>query len=474
MNSHQFKEAVFIFISALLGVCLWFAINYSIYLLPWQWDVTRTKQHSLSAQTIAVIKNLNQDVKVTAFYAGIPPKYLEDLFKEYTKVSHGKIVTQIIDPIEQIGYAAQFGNVINVKERKVFVTSGQQKKEIYFTEAPLSQEQLTNAIMRVHQDKRYVYFLTGHGEFNIESKADQGLSTLSQMLDSNNFESRNLMLAVTKEIPKDCSLLIIAGPTNDLTKQESQSVEDYLKKGGRALFLVENIIVTTPDKPLTAEQVDKNPSLNEILNQWGLDVKSDVVVDLISHAGQDVGSPATKNYGKHKSITQGLDYTFYVRPRSISSLKEYRPTIKQAPVVLTSSKKESWAETDRTLQVHFDAGKDTPGPVAIAYVVFEEKQKGDLADTRLGVFTDADFLSNIYIHQYSNAQMGLNMINWLAETDYKVFVDQQQITVERLDLTSQQKHSVALILFLMPVFIGLGAVIVWVKQLFFYLGGKNE
>ncbi|MBF0571778.1 MAG: Gldg family protein [Candidatus Omnitrophica bacterium] len=460
----QFKKAAVVFLCVLVSCCLWFGINYFTYLLPWQWDVTRAKQHTLSAGTIDVVKNLNRDVKVTAFYAGIPPKYLEDLFKEYTKVSHGKISTEIIDPIKEIGYAAQFGNVINVKEHKVFVSSGGQQKEIYFTDSPLSQEQLTNAIVRVNQSKRRVYFLTGHGELNIESKDDQGLNILARLLDSNNFESRSLMLAVAREIPKDCSVLIIAGPKNDLTKQEDEIIENYLEKGGRALFLVENVIVTTPDKTLTPEELGKNPSLNEILNQWGLNVESDVVVDLASHAGEDVGSPATKNYGQNQVITEGLDYTFYVRPRSITVLKDYRSTIKLAPLVLTASKKESWGESDRTLRVHFDENKDIPGPVAIAYLAFKAKEKGDRADTRLVVFTDADFLSNVYIHYYSNAQMGLKVINWLAETDYKVFVDQEKIKVERLDLTSKQKYIIAIVLFLMPVFIALAGIIVWLKS----------
>ncbi len=452
------------FVCVVVSFGLWLGINYFTYLIPGQWDVTRAKQHTLKAGTISTLNNLTQDVKVSALMAGIPPKYLEDLFKEYTKASRGKITTEIIDPIQQIGYAAQFGNVINAKERKVFVTSGQQKKEIYFTDAPLSQEQLNNAISQVNQDRRYVYFLTGHGELNIESKDDKGLEKLARLMDSNNFESKSLMLGITKEIPKDCALLIIAGPQNDLTKQENEIIEAYLENGGHALFLIENVIVTTPDKPLTPEEFNKNPSVNEILNSWGLNVESDVVVDLASHAGDDVGSPATKNYVKHPALTQGLDYTFYVRPRTISVIKEHRPTIQLAPIVLTASKKESWGESNRTLNVHFDEIEDRPGPVAIAYVVFEKKEKGDFSDTRLIVFTDADFLSNAYINQYSNSQMGLNMINWLTETDYKVFVDQENLKVERLDLTSQQKRSIALILLLIPILIALAGIIVWVKS----------
>lgn len=458
------KRILIIIVCFAVSFGFWFGINYFVYSLPWQWDVTRAQQHTLLPQTIANIKDLKQDIKISALYAGIPPKYLEDLFKEYTKISQGKIATEIIDPIQQIGYAAQFGNVINVKEHKVFVTSGAQKKEVYFTDQVLTQEMLTNAIIRVNQDRRFIYFLTGHGEYQIDSREDQGLNDFVRSLDSNNFESKSLLLAVTQEIPKDCSVLIIAGPKNLLTPKENKMIQEYLKRGGRALLLVENVIVTTPDKPLALHELDKNASLNEILNDWGLNVSSDVVVDLVNYTGQDVGSPATRNYGKHSALTEGLDYSFYVRPRSIMVLKNNRTSLKLAPIVKTASSKESWGESDRTLNVHFDQGQDIPGPVPIAYAVLEEKENDEQADTRLIVFTDADFLSNAYFNQYSNAQMGLNVINWLAETDYKVFVDQAQITVERLDLTRGQKRGIAIILLLMPICIALAGIFVWIKK----------
>ena len=460
----QFKKIVFVVTSVVCCCGLWLGINYFAYKLPWQWDVTREKQHTLSMSTVDLVKNMDKEVKLTALFVGDAPKYLEDLFKEYTKTSHGKVTGEIVDPVEQISYAAQFGNVINAQEHKVIIVSGKQRREVDFTKTSLSEEQLTNAILRVMRPMGYAYFLTGHGELNIENKEGQGLSILAQLLDSNNFSSKDLMLGVARKVPLDCSVLIIAGPKSNLTKQEDQLIKEYLKKGGRVLFLVENVIVTTLDKPLRSEELHMNPSMNEILNDWGINVEEDVVVDLANHVGEDVGSPATKNYIKHKAITEGLDYTFYVRPRSISVLNDRRSTIKLAPIVLTASSKEkSWGETNRMLQVHYDEGVDTPGPVPIAYAAWEGKQQDGLSDMRLIVFTDADFLSNEYIEQYNNAKMGLNVINWLAETDYKVLVHQKNIKVERLDLTSKQKRIVASILFLMPVFIAFVGMVVWMK-----------
>ena len=198
------------------------------------------------------------------------------------------------------------------------------------------------------------------------------------------------------------------------------------------------------------------------------------MVDVTNHIGDDVGSPATKNHGRHKALTEGLDYTLYVCPRSIRVLPQRRASIKHAVIVSRASTKNSRAETNRTLDIPFDPKTDTAGPVPFSYVVIEEKdaalQSNQSSDTRLKVFTDAEFLSNVYINQYSNAQMGLNLVNWLAVSDYKTFVSTKEIRVERLDLTSQQKRLVIVIvivikiLFFLPILFFISGLVVLMKK----------
>lgn len=485
-NTSQWKRTAIVF-SIIISSMVF--IGVSIYVansLNFRWDVTQNNQHTLSKNTTEFISTLNKKVELTALYVGLPPKYLQDLFKEYERVSAGLITTQIIDPIENIAYAAKFGNVLNGSERKVIVQSGlnsdNNRQDIDFTDAPLTQEQLTHTIARASRAPRQVYFLNGHGEYLLSNPNNVGLTTFKQLLTDNNIESKPLMLGITQAIPDDCDVLIIAGPRTELTEKEEALIVNYLTLGGDALFLIEHTQVTTPDKPLTAAQQKQNPSLNSIINQWGLNVQSDIVVDLTNHIGDDVGSPATKNYQKHKAITQGLDYTFYVRPRSIRVLDQRRPTIKLAAIASTTSTDKSWAETNRTLKIQFDQGLDTLGPVPISYVVLEEhpeknstlnnktqesnSQSIDInnrSNTRIIVFTDADFLTNVYINQYSNAQMGVNIVNWLAELDYQVVLDSNKIKVERLDLTSKQKRQVVVVLFLLPFFFAIAGIVVWLR-----------
>jgi ABC-type uncharacterized transport system involved in gliding motility auxiliary subunit len=429
-----------------------------------RWDVTKARQHTLTGNTKELVGNLFQKIRMTAFYTGMAPKYLEDLLNEYQRLSHGKIKTEIIDPIVQIGYASQFGSTISSKEQKVIVQSGNEKREVDFTGRVLTEEQLTNAIVRVTRKVRRAYFLTGHNEYNIDEEGDAGLKAFDAILATNHVISKRVMLGIEGDIPGDCDVLVIAGPQSQFTEEEDRIINDYLLKGGDALILIENIVVTTPDKPLTEEEENRNPSLNSILNNWGINVADDIVVDLSSHASGDVGSPATNNYMAHRSIVNDLDYTFFIRPRSISIKQGRRPTIKLAPVILTASEKNSWGETNRTLQVKFDEGIDRAGPVPFAFAIWEKKEEGEDSDTRIIVITDADFLTNAYIGQYSNARLGVNAINWLTEVDYQVIFDQKDVAVERLDLTSQQKRTVGVMLYLIPLLIATVGIVVWMRQ----------
>lgn len=460
-QKYGFIVLIVVLFSVLLLLLNAVAIQFNV-----RFDMTKLKQHTLTKGTKNLVGRLPKDIRMTVLYGGMVPKYIEDLLAEYERISQGKIKTEIIDPLVDLGYAAQFGSIIKGKERKVVVQADDERRDIDFTEEFLTEELLNNAIIRVTRNKRNACFLTGHQEFSIQEDDNTGLSILDKLLTSNNIFAKEFVLGMVGQVPEDCDVLIIAGAKQHLLEREVDLLQEYLKKGGDALFLIEHTVVTTPDVPLTDEQMKLNPSLNEVLGKWGLRIASDVVVDVASHASGDVGSPATRNYMPHQALIQGLDYTFYIRPRSIAVKSDRPESVKAVPFVLTASKKNSWGEKNRMLDVKFDE-LDRPGPVPISYVLWEpkaDKSEEANSDTRMIVFTDADFMTNAYIGEYSNAQMALNIVNWLTEVDFEVFVSDKKISVERLDLTSQQKRQVAIILFAMPVFIATLGMMVWLRR----------
>ncbi len=449
-------------IVASLSVCL-VCVNYLATKYNQRFDLTKIGQHTLSRTTQDIIGSLNHDVDITIFHVGIPPYYLNDLLGEYERLSNGKIKAKIIDPLVDISYAAQFGNVISGDERKTIVRCGTERRDIEFQDKPLTEEQLTNAIIKVARNKRTIYFLSGHGEYNLDDTSTSGLSTLKNLLENRNFSARNFMIGGKNRIPEDCNTLVIAGPKNPLPKNEDEILKEYLKNGGKALFLIESTPVTTEDKPLSNEEKLKNPALNNLLNPWGIKMGDDIVVDVENYVGADVGCPATRNYPKHKEIVHGLDYTFFIRPRSISMTNEQPKTVKIAPLIFTSSKETSWAETDKFLRVKLDV-EDTPGPITLGTVIWEPKSETKSADTKIIVISDADFASNAFIRKYSNADLVLNALSWLSDIEKTAAIDSKTVSVEQLDLTSRQIRLIVVILMAVPLAIAWVGIIVWWKQ----------
>jgi len=150
----------------------------------------------------------------------------------------------LIDPIVELGKASEFDNVISGSKNKVFVRakgSQGEQRELDFTDEPLSEEQLTNSILRISRKVRNVYFLSGHNEYDIYQEGEGGLTIFRNLLIGNNIVSRSLMLGIVGRIPDDCDVLIVAGPKEHLDKDEIKVINDYLKNGGDALFLIENI-----------------------------------------------------------------------------------------------------------------------------------------------------------------------------------------------------------------------------------------
>jgi len=457
----QFFKKSFQFL-CLLAVVI--GINLLTYRFNARLDLTAAKQHTISNATKTILKNLKQKIKITAFYVGIPPKYLEDLLQEYSRFASGQLDTQIVDPLLQIGLAAQFGNVIDTKEQKVVVETETGRKDISFKDKPLTEEALTNAILNLTQKAKNIYFLAGHGEYSIENTGDQGLSTVRKHLLKNNFLGKSLFLGKEETVPSVCDVLVIPGPKTILTKSEENAIQSYLTNGGRALFLIEATPMGTSEIPLTESANENNPALNTILNRWGLNVEDDLVVDMENHVGSDVGCPATKNYPPPTDITSGLDYTFYVRPRSVSFLKDTPKSLKTAAIIRTASKENSWAETNRSLFIKYDEGIEKKGHIPIAAAVLAPSKNNKGADTKIVVITDADFITNQFIDHYSNAGMFLSAVRWLAETDYVILGKEKNVQVEFLDLTSVQIRMITVILIAIPIIIGVFGVLVWYKS----------
>src|SRR5216683_2672717 len=181
-------------ILVVLGILL--AINYIGSKQNKRWDLTATKQFSLSDQSRNVLTKLDSPLQVLVF-AQEPefPRY-RDKLREYEYVSK-KVTTEYIDPdkkptVAKQNQIQQFGTIVfNYKGRSERVTTD-------------NEQDITNGIIKVVSgQQRKVYFTQGHGEKDTTSAERDGYNAIAAALGRENYAVDKLALAQQGAVPDD-------------------------------------------------------------------------------------------------------------------------------------------------------------------------------------------------------------------------------------------------------------------------------
>ena len=146
-----------------------------------QLDITAARQFTLSDQTVKVIEQVNQPVRITAFFP--EDEFLqraEDLLGRYARQSP-HITVEVIDPLRQRAAAEQAG----IRSYPVAVFElGELREETL----GLSEQDFTSALLKLTRpEQKKVYFLTGHGERDPDGFDQNGYSAVAEALRRENY-----------------------------------------------------------------------------------------------------------------------------------------------------------------------------------------------------------------------------------------------------------------------------------------------
>ncbi|MDZ7343392.1 MAG: GldG family protein [candidate division KSB1 bacterium] len=430
------------------------AVNYLGSRHSWRKDTTAAGQFSLSEQTQKVLKGLQDDLRVTAFYRVEEQERIADQLKEYAAVTP-KFKYEFIDPDKKPDLARRYG--VTAYNTTVISYRGQDEKITTASEADL-----TNAIIKVTRDqKKKIYFTTNHGENAIDSEERDGMSAAEKAIKEKNYEVATVSLLDTAGVPPDCSVLVIAGPQTPFLPPEIEKIKTYLSTGGAVFFLLE---------PNPA------PSFNEILREYGIEAHNDFIVDF-SGIGQLFGAgpdmPVVTSYGSH-AITEkfGNFMTAYPNARSLSVLGD-RPSGVTVQAIATTSP-NSWGETSlqelKSGRVTPDFEVDRRGPLAIAIAASKEVASDSAGanakkNSRVVVFGDADFATNYLFGFQKNGDLFMNALSWLAEEEDLIAIPPKNPEDRRITLTASGSRIILLVsLILLPLASFGAAIAVYVRR----------
>src|SRR5215211_5938867 len=233
-------------------------------------DLTEDKTNTLAPELTRALATLPEKVTATGFFSqASSTESAEQLLSNIKANSNGKFDYQFIDP-DRDPQAARNAGITG--DGKILLEMGDSKEIVAFA----SETEILKGLLRLlNPGSNVVYFLTGHGERDIEQASEASMTRAKSTLENKNYTIKTLNLLAENQIPEDASLLVIAGPLQPISQNEVSLLQDYLANGGS--------LIVMEDPTALTEFGDASDTLADMLKQdWGITFNNDIVIDLNS------------------------------------------------------------------------------------------------------------------------------------------------------------------------------------------------
>ena len=444
----QFQNLVFVTgLLVLMGLLSWLSTRYSF-----DADWTSSGRNTLSIDSRQLLDEMPEPVHITAFATenALVREHIRDLIGRYQRYKPN-VAMKFVNPDAEPDRVRELG--ITLDGELLVAYQGRSEKV-----QSLSEQALTNTLLRIaRQKQRKVSFLSGHGERDPLGQANHDLGKFGQLLEQKGIVLDTLKLAETPEIPTDTNLLVIADPRVTLLPGEIQLVHRYLQSGGNLLWLVE---------PGTLA------GLEPVAEALAIEFLPGTIVDATTQLF-GIDNPAfalIPDYPMHPITREMTSLTLYPQATAldVSVTQEW-----QAEPLLTTLDR-AWTEIGPIRNtIRFDEDSDERmGPLDIGFVFSRAKNKKDAddeedgAEQRVIVIGDSDFLSNAYLGNGGNVELGLNLFNWLNHDDRFIAVTARTANDVNLELGKTAQIIIGFgFLFGIPlVLLAAGAAIWWRRR----------
>ena len=435
--------------SGLFIVLLLALVTFTAYLAQeyrHEYDATAGARNTLAAGTLDTLRQLDGPLNITAFAltkdasGGNLQKALQERMRAYQRAKPDIALT-LVDPREDPKRASAAAIrspnelVIEYKKRIEHLPLGE-----------FNEQNFANALIRLSRTSASVVFwLDGHGERKLDGIANHDLGEFGRQLQLKGYKVTGLNLAIAQEVPRNAALLIVASPQADLQDDEIKKLQRYLDAGGNLLWLID-------PEPLRG--------LESVAEFLGLVLTPGTVVDpsLKPRGGPPIMATAG-SYARHPITGSFRINTLCPGARQIGHAD--RDDWRAAPLVEVAQR--GWVETSKLDDNPvFDKSTDVPGPVNIATAF--ERTTND-RQQRIVVVGNGNFLSNAFLGNGGNLQLGLAAINWLSGDDKLIAIPPRPAGDTKLEITQNTLYAIAFIfLLVLPLAFALTGVFVWWRR----------
>ncbi|HSI38812.1 MAG TPA: GldG family protein [Methylotenera sp.] len=365
-------------------------------------DITQANRNILTQGSVNVLKQMKEPVNITVFATKDDAsggdnfrKGMIDFMARYQREKKNISLT-FINPSEEPKMAQDAG----IKSDGEVIVEYQKRTE-HIT-PPIAEQEMTNLLVRLSRtNQQAVMYLDGHGERNLLGIKNHDIGEFGKQLEAKGFKFANPDLTIAQAVPSNGAMLVIASPQVDVSDVEAKKIKAYLEGGGNLLWLLDD---------------DNLRGLKEVADYLGLQVSPGIALDMASaQYGADARVSFASLYGEHPITTNFMLRTLFPEAHqvtaqgtdengwTVSNLVEVAPNGWLASKKLVKDAKPA-----------FDEKSDKRGPINIGVAL--ERVYGKKGQ-RVVVMGNANFLSNTFITNGGNLDLGVNIVNWLAGDD---------------------------------------------------------
>ncbi|MCZ6678704.1 MAG: GldG family protein [Candidatus Poribacteria bacterium] len=375
-------------------------------------DLTDDKRYTISSSTKKVLKRLDDIVTINAYFSRQPARVaqirqsIRDVLDEYRAFSNN-LQIDFIDPASDDETEKQKLRFMGIPEVQVNVIEKDKAEvaNVYMGIAVLYEDKkevlpvvqntftleydLTSAILKVtSKEVKTVGFLTGHDEFDI---TDQAFEPLQREL-SKQYSVRNVPIDDGKEIDPDVATLIIAGPQQKLTEREKYEIDQFIMRGGRAVFLIDSIRM--PEGTMQATPLATG--LSDLLEHYGVKLGNNLVLD---------------RYHDNASFRQGfitysLPYPYWVKVIKPNFSKDHIITGQLERLTLPwPSSLELLSGADESIEMVELAKTSNAGWTVQSPYNIDPNNRLSPPTSKRGTYTVAAALSGVFKSFYANKEI---------------------------------------------------------------------
>jgi len=415
-------------------------------------DSTSNKRYSLSGQTVKIVNGLKQDATITYYDQASRFQSAKDQLDLYANLSH-KIHVEYVDP-DKNPQAAREAGIKNYGTAVVRVGANKQEAK------GLNEEGITGAFIRdLKNTTRTVCFVTGSGEHQIDDPSRNGYSVFKELLGKDEYATKSVDLLQKAEIPGECTVFVVAGPTGDYQQPEVDALKKFVENGGRALFMLD------PPLKMGRSEIADNDALTSVLEGWGITVDKDLILDM-NPIGQLAGLgpqvALVTSYDSHPIVSEMKGTaTGFPLSRSVVVKGGSKTTVGK---LFGSSESSLATEKLDSPKVDPSDPKNKKGPLTIAaagsYNNGKENSQG-----RFVVIGSSSWAANSFIKFNGNRDLALNAMNWLSSDEDLISIRPKEPEDRRITLTRAQMSWIRLTSqFLLPLLVIFAGVSVWWRR----------